>query len=43
LGQTFLENGFGCWIAGNIADKMVNEYLEHHRKSDNDTIDFILE
>ena len=35
--------GFGCWSTGNITDKIVNEYLEHHRKSNNDTDSFILE
>jgi len=27
----------------NVTDKMVNEYLEHHRKSDDDGSKFILE
>ncbi len=36
--------GYGCWSSGNITDKMINEYLEHHRKNDkNDGSDFILE
>ena len=26
--------GYGCWSMGNITDKMVNEYLEYHRKPD---------
>ena len=38
-----LDNCFGCWSTGNITDKMVNEYLEHHRKSGNDNDSFILE
>ena len=42
-GRHFWAIGFGCWSTGNITDKMVNEYLEHHRKSGNDTINFILE
>ena len=42
-GRHFWAIGFGCWSTGNITDKMVNEYLEHHRKSDNDTDAFILE
>ena len=42
-GCHFWAIGFGCWSTGNITDKMVNEYLEHHRKSNNDTDSFILE
>ena len=33
-GRHFWAIGFGCWSTGNITDKMVNEYLEHHRKPD---------
>ena len=42
-GRHFWAIGFGCWSTGNIIDKMVNEYLEHHRKSNNDTDSFIFE
>lgn len=42
-GRHFWAIGFGCWSTGNITDKMVNKYLEHHRKSSNDNDDFILE
>lgn len=42
-GRHFWAIGFGCWSTGNITDKMVNEYLEHHRKSGNDTDSFIME
>lgn len=42
-GRHFWAIGFGCWSTGNITDKMVNEYLERHRKSNNDTDAFILE
>ena len=42
-GQHFWAIGFGCWSTGNITDKMVNEYLEHHRKSPNDSDNFIIE
>ncbi len=42
-GRYFWAIGFGCWSAGNITDKMINEYLEHHRKSGNDTDSFTLE
>ena len=42
-GQHFWAIGFGCWSTGNITDKMVNEYLEHHRKSSNDNDNFIIE
>ena len=43
-GQHFWAIGFGCWSTGNITDEMVNEYLEHHRKStDIDDSNFIIE
>ena len=43
-GRHFWAIGFGCWSSGNITDKMVNEYLEHHRKPNgNDDSNFILE
>lgn len=43
-GNHFWASGYGVWSSGNITDKMVNEYLEHHRrKDDNDNSDFILE
>jgi len=40
-GWHFCAIRFGCWSTGNIMNKMESEYLEHHRKSDNDA--FILE
>jgi putative transposase len=43
-GNHFWASGYGVWSSGNITDKMVNEYLEHHRKKgDLDNSDFILE
>ena len=43
-GQHFWASGYGVWSTGNITDKMVNEYLEHHRKKDtDDNSNFILE
>jgi putative transposase len=43
-GCHFWAIGYGCWSTGNIKDKMVNEYLEHHRKpGDGENTDFILE
>lgn len=43
-GQDFWARGYGVWSTGNITDKMVNEYLEHHRKKDtDDNSNFILE
>jgi len=43
-GQHFWAIGYGCWSTGNITDEMVNEYLEHHRKPNNqDDSNFILE
>jgi putative transposase len=35
-GQHFLASGYGVCSTGNITDKIVNEYLEHHRKKDDD-------
>jgi len=43
LERHFWAIGFDCWSTGNITDKMVNKYLEHHRKSSNDNDNFILE
>ena len=43
-GQHFWASGYGAWSTGNITDIMVNEYLEHHRKKDDDgNSNFILE
>ena len=43
-GQHFWAIGYGCWSTGNITDEMVNDYLEHHRKSDDkDDSNFIIE
>lgn len=43
-GRHFWAIGFGCWSTGNITDKMVNEYLEHHRNSNSiDQTNFIIE
>ena len=42
-GDHFWAAGYGVWSSGNITDKMVNEYLEHHRrKEDNDNSAFYL-
>ncbi len=43
-GRHFWAIGFGFWSTGNITDEMVNDYLEHHRKpNDNSNSAFILE
>ena len=42
-GKHFWATGYGVWSTGNITDEMVNEYLEHHRKSNSDNSNFILE
>ena len=42
-GRHFWAIGYGCWSTGNITDEMVNEYLEHHRKPNDDESNFILE
>ena len=33
-GRHFWAIGYGVWSTGNITDEMVNDYLEHHRKPD---------
>jgi putative transposase len=43
-GKHFWASDYGVWSSGNITDKMVNNYLEHHRRKDsNDNSNFILE
>ena len=43
-GKHFWAIGYGAWSTGNVSDKMVNEYLEHHRNPSNtDTNIMILE
>ena len=42
-GKHFWAIGYGAWSTGNITDKMVKEYLEHHRGKANDTSNFIIE
>ncbi len=42
-GRHFWAIGFGCWSTGNITDEMLNEYLEHHRKPNDNEGNFILE
>jgi len=38
-GRHFWSIGYGCWSTGNITDEMVNEYLEHHRRPNDDNND----
>ncbi|EHO10980.1 hypothetical protein HMPREF9714_01409 [Myroides odoratimimus CCUG 12901] len=42
-GRHFWAIGFGCWSTGNITDEMLNQYLEHHRKPNDNGGNFILE
>ncbi|MDW3191894.1 MAG: IS200/IS605 family transposase [Cytophagales bacterium] len=43
-GRHFWAIGYGCWSTGNITDEMLDEYLEHHRRSDeDDQSNFIIE
>ena len=42
-GRHFWAIGFGCWSTGNVTDQMVNEYLEHHRNSTDNSGNFIIE
>jgi len=39
--NTCWATGYGAWSTGNITDDIVNEYLAHHNKSDDNT-DFII-
>jgi len=43
-GQHFWAIGYGAWSTGNITEKLVQQYLEHHRNPSNqDTGKMILE
>ncbi|MEK6495294.1 IS200/IS605 family transposase [Myroides odoratimimus] len=42
-GRHFWSIGFGFWSIGNITDEMLNKYLEHHRKPNENGGNFILE
>jgi putative transposase len=43
-GRHFWAIGYGAWSTGNITDKMVQDYLEHHRNPSNlDNDNIILE
>ena len=42
-GQHFWASGYGVWSTGNVTDKMVNDYLEHHRRDGSDNSNFLLE
>ncbi|MFS4418533.1 IS200/IS605 family transposase [Maribacter sp. 2307ULW6-5] len=43
-GNHFWASGNGVWSTGNITDKMVDDYLEHHRRQgSSDRTNFILE
>ena len=43
-GQRFWARGFGAWSTGNITEKMVEKYIEHHRRPSKDNEDnFFLE
>ena len=35
--------GYGAWSTGNITDKVIEEYLKHHKTSANDNDNFELE
>ena len=42
-GQHFWAIGYGAWSTGVITDKMVQDYLEHHRDKPNEGNSWILE
>lgn len=41
-GRHFWAIGYGVWRTGNITDEMVQKYLEHHRKPENNDNDKII-
>ncbi len=42
-GKHFWAIGYGAWSTGNITEKVVQEYLKHHKTSANYQNDFKLE
>ncbi len=42
-GKHFWSIGYGAWSTGNITEKVVQEYLKHHKASGNDSNNFMLE
>ena len=43
-GKHFWAIGYGAWSTGNVTDKMIQEYLKHHRdKSNFDNGNMIME
>ena len=42
-GKHFWAIGYGAWSTGNITEKVIQEYLKHHKSSANDKNDFTLE
>ena len=43
-GKHFWAIGYGAWSTGNVTDKMIQEYLKHHRdKSNFDSGNMIME
>ncbi len=42
-GRHFWAICYGAWSTGNITDKMVEDYLEHHRRDEDNTDKIILE
>jgi putative transposase len=41
-GKHFWAVGYGAWSTGNITDRLVDEYLEHHRSASNQSQDKII-
>ena len=41
-GKHFWAVGYGAWSTGNITDKLVDEYLEHHRVASNQSQERII-
>jgi putative transposase len=41
-GRHFWAVGYGAWSTGNLTEKMVEEYLEHHRQASNQSEEKIM-
>lgn len=43
-GKHFWAIGYGAWSTGNLAEELVQEYLEHHRNQSNaDSDNFLID
>ncbi len=42
-GRHFWAIGYGAWSTGNVTEKILEEYLKHHKTSANDSTNFKIE